>query len=62
MDTAMNLKVVRKTKWSNHTAICNSMRAETHAMNKEKKDEEKAAVKAAKKEAKLALKGNKKNS
>ena len=59
MDTPMTLKVVRKTKWTDHTAICNTMRAETHAINKEKKDQEKAAVKAAKKEAKLALKANK---
>jgi hypothetical protein len=53
MVTPMTLKVVRKTKWTDHTAICNTMKAETHAINKEKKDREKAAEKAAKKEAKI---------
>jgi hypothetical protein len=59
MDTPINLKAVKKTKFSNHTAICSAMIAESHALNKEKKAEEKAVVKAAKKEAKLALKGKK---
>ena len=51
MDTPINLKAVKKTKFSNHTAICSAMIAESHALNKEKKAGEKAVVKAAKKEA-----------
>ena len=55
MDTKMTLVIVRKTRYTDHTAICNTMKAETLAANKEKKDQEKVA----RKEAKIAKKTNK---
>jgi hypothetical protein len=59
MDTPLNLKAVKKTKYSNHTFICSAMIAENLALNKVKKAEERVVVKGTKKEAKLALKGKK---
>jgi hypothetical protein len=59
MDTPINLKAVKKTKYSNHTAICSAMIAESHALNKEKKAEERAVVKGTKKRSQIALKGKK---
>jgi hypothetical protein len=59
MDTFLNLKAVKKTKYSNHTFICSAMIAENLALNRVKKAEERAVVKSTKKKAKLALKGKK---
>jgi hypothetical protein len=59
MDTVLNLQAVKKTKYGKHTSICSGMQADTHALNREKKAEERAAVKVAKKASKLALKGKK---
>jgi hypothetical protein len=59
MDTFLNLKSVRKTKYSNHTFTCSAMIAENLALNRVKKAEERVVVKSIKKKAKLALKGKK---
>jgi hypothetical protein len=59
MDTSLNLKAVKKTKYSNHTFICSAMIAENLALNRVKKAEERVVVKSTKKKAKLALKGKK---
>jgi hypothetical protein len=55
MDTKMTLVIVRKTKYTDHTAICNTMKAKTIAANKVKKEAERVA----RKEAKIAKKTNK---
>ena len=57
MDTPINLKAVKKTKFSNHTAICSAMIAESHALNKEKKAEERAVVKGTKKRRQTCFEG-----
>jgi hypothetical protein len=49
MDTKMTLVIVRKTRYTDHTAICNTMKAKTIAANKLKKDQERIARKEAKK-------------
>ena len=54
-DTEMTLVIVRKTKHTDHTAICNTMKAETIAANLAKKEEERVARKV----AKIAKKTNK---
>jgi hypothetical protein len=54
METKMTLVIVRK-KITDHTAICNTMKAETIAANKVKKEAERVA----RKEAKIAKKTNK---
>jgi hypothetical protein len=59
MDTLLNLKAVRKTKYSNHTFTCSAMIAENLALNRVIKAEERVVVKSIKKKAKLALKAKK---
>ena len=59
MDTFLNLKAVRKTKYSNHTFTCSAMIAENLALNRVIKAEERVVVKSIKKKAKLALKAKK---
>jgi hypothetical protein len=48
-NTEMSLVIVRKTRHTDHTAICNTMKAETIADNLAKKEEERVARKIAKK-------------
>jgi hypothetical protein len=47
-NTEMSLVIVRKTRHTDHTAICNTMKAETIADNLAKKEEERVARKIAK--------------
>jgi hypothetical protein len=54
-DTEITLVIVRKSKHTDHTAICNTMKAETIAANLAKKEEERVGRKV----AKIAKKTNK---
>ena len=47
-DTEITLVTVRKSRHTDHTAICNTMKAETIAVNLAKKEEEKVVRKVAK--------------
>jgi hypothetical protein len=59
MSTVLNLKSVRKSKYSKHSFTCSAMIAENVALNRELKVEERAVVKSLKKKDKLALKAKK---
>jgi hypothetical protein len=57
--TVLNLKSMRKSKYSKHSFTCSAMVAENVALNRELKIEERAVVKSLKKKDKLALKAKK---
>ena len=57
--TVLNLKSMRKSKYSKHTFTCSAKVAENVALNRELKIEERAVVKSLKKKDKLAVKAKK---